>query len=45
LQLKQAQSFDWAFAAYEEPPITFIPTYKFDAGTSSWDSLAESIDK
>jgi hypothetical protein len=27
-----------AFAEFEEHPINFLPTYKFDVGTSTWDS-------
>jgi hypothetical protein len=26
------------FAGYEEAPIKFLPTYKFDVGTSQYDS-------
>ncbi|KAI8596049.1 Endonuclease/exonuclease/phosphatase [Dissophora ornata] len=27
-----------AFSEFEEHPITFCPTYKYDVGTSTWDS-------
>ncbi|KAG0282208.1 hypothetical protein BGZ96_000740 [Linnemannia gamsii] len=27
-----------AFSEFEEHPINFLPTYKFDVGTSTWDS-------
>lgn len=37
-QLAQARSRGLAFAGYKEPPITFAPTYKYDVGTSQFDT-------
>ena len=37
-QLKSQQQHRRAFVEYEEGVITFRPTYKYDPGTSDWDS-------
>ncbi|ORZ41337.1 Endonuclease/exonuclease/phosphatase [Catenaria anguillulae PL171] len=37
-QLKQAMAKGDAFAGFQEPPITFPPTYKYDIGTTVWDT-------
>ncbi|KAF9352760.1 hypothetical protein BGX34_011996 [Mortierella sp. NVP85] len=37
-QLNTQRSLSKAFAEFEEPPITFQPTFKYDVGTDTWDS-------
>ena len=37
-QLRNAQAWGAAFVGYEEAPITFAPTYKYDPGTDVYDT-------
>ncbi|EDQ92426.1 uncharacterized protein MONBRDRAFT_22078 [Monosiga brevicollis MX1] len=37
-QLKAQQTAGLAFVRFKEPPIEFMPTYKFDPGTDTWDT-------
>ena len=37
-QLRRQMAAGRAFGPYTEPPITFRPTYKLDAGTDQYDS-------
>jgi endonuclease/exonuclease/phosphatase family metal-dependent hydrolase len=39
VQLRTMRSLRWAFAEYDEAPITFQPTYKYDTGPGNvWDT-------
>eukprot|EP00959_Pyramimonas_sp_CCMP1952_P381480 7993543-Pyramimonas_sp.AAC.2 len=40
-QLRREMSKGRVFVGYEEPPLTFPPTYKFDKGQDSYDSSAK----
>ncbi|KAG0244691.1 Endonuclease/exonuclease/phosphatase [Mortierella sp. GBAus27b] len=37
-QLIAQQRLSRAFSEFDEPPITFQPTFKYDVGTNTWDS-------
>ena len=37
-QLRRQMAAGRAFGPYREPPITFRPTYRLDAGTDNYDS-------
>ena len=38
LQLRQAMDAKAAFAGYEEGPLLFRPTYRYDLGTDNYDT-------
>ena len=37
-QLKLQMEQQKCFVGFQEGPITFVPTYKYDPGTDNWDS-------
>lgn len=37
-QLKRQMRASRVFEGFQEPPITYCPTYKYDPGTNEWDS-------
>lgn len=41
-QLRQAMDTSAAFAGYQEGPLLFRPTYKYDVGTDNYDSSEKS---
>jgi len=42
-QLKIVKEKGLAFAGFTEPPIDFLPTYKYDNGTNIYDTRCDAF--